>query len=276
MNKQDQTGKSFVETILDLRKSEGKIISDAGALGAYSKIQNWTKSLDCNDLPAAGIIPCLFIFDYMRSEMIFFSPGVRDLLGIDSSTLMGVNGIIKFMDLVNPNDFKIYNYQIFPKDIAYLCSTSFEDAKEIVFSNNFRMKQSNGLYKNLLMKKVFISDPETRQPLLELGSLTDISSFKKELSITHTIERMHEGDGFSSYLKVVTEDYFPEMHANILSAREKEILSHLSMGTKRKEVGVKLFITDNTVANHIKTILRKTNSQNIREAIAICKMNGII
>ena len=137
------------------------------------------------------------------------------------------------------------------------------------------MKQGNGLYKNLLMKKVFIIDPEARQPLFEIGTLTDISSFKKELSITHNIERLYKS-GFSSYMKVVTEDYFPEMHENILSAREKEILTHLSTGTKRKEVGVKLFISDNTVANHIKTILRKTNSQNIREAIAICKMNGII
>ena len=276
MNKQDQTEKSFVETILDRRKSEGKITNDVNLQEAYAKILNWTKSLDRIGVPIGQIVPCQFIFDYMRSEMIYFSPCVRDLLGIECNTLMGSNGIIKFMDLVNPNDFKVYNYQIFPKDIAYLHSSSLEDAKEIVFSNNFRMKQSNGLYKNLLMKKVFITDPKTREPLLELGSLTDISSFKKELSITHTIETMQGGDGFSSYLKVVTEDYFPEMHANILSAREKEILSHLSMGTKRKEVGVKLFITDNTVANHIKTILRKTNSQNIREAIAICKMNGII
>ncbi len=276
MSKQDHTEKSFVETILDLRKSEGKISNDRNLPGIYAKILNWTKSLDCTDLPVAQVVPCLFIFDYMRSEMIYFSPSIRNLLGIESSTLMGSNGIIKFMDLVNPNDFKIYNYQIFPKDMVNLRSSPFDEANEMVCSNNFRMKQSNGLYKNLLMKKVFVTDPETRQPLLELGSLTDISSFKKELSITHTIERMHGGDGFSSYLKVVTEDYFPEMHANILSAREKEILSHLSMGTKRKEVGVKLFITDNTVANHIKTILRKTNSQNIREAIAICKMNGII
>ena len=77
-------------------------------------------------------------------------------------------------------------------------------------------------------------------------------------------------------MKVVTEDYFPEMHANILSAREKEILINLAIGTKRKDVGAKLFISDNTVANHIKAILRKTNSKNIREAIALCKMNGII
>jgi DNA-binding CsgD family transcriptional regulator len=276
MNKQDHTEKSFVETILDARKSEAKIVNDGNVQDVYTKILNWTELSNCNSLPVAQIISCLFIFDYMRSEMIYFSPSVRDLLGVESNGLLGANGIIKFMDLVNPNDFNVYNNQIFPKDIAYLRSSSFEDAEDVVFSNNFRMKQSNGLYKNLLMKKVFISDPETRQPLLELGSLTDISSFKKELSITHTIERMNDGDGFSSYLKVVTEDYFPEMHANILSAREKEILSHLSMGTKRKEVGVKLFITDNTVANHIKTILRKTNSQNIREAIAICKMNGII
>ena len=269
--------KSFVEAILYLRKTgEDKNTNDSNVRELYREIENWAKIFDNSPSFMAHVLPCKFIFDFGKSEMIYFSSSILQLLGIDRSALIGSNGIIRFMDLINPNDFKVYSEQIFPKDMQYLASLPHDDAKGVTFSNNFRMKQSNGLYKNLLMKAVFITDAESRQPLYEVGSLTDISSFKKELSITHTIERLHQGDDFSSYIKVATEDYFPEMHENILSAREKEILTHLSMGTKRKEVGVKLFISDNTVANHIKTILRKTNSQNIREAIAICKMNGII
>ena len=268
---------SFVEAILYFRKNE----LDNSINGSYGhelsrEIGNWIKIFDSSPSFATHVMPCIFVFDFRRSEMVYFSSSVLQLIGIESTTLTGSNGIIRFMDLVNPNDFKVYSEQIFPKDMKYLDSLSYEDTKEVTFSNNFRIKQGNGLYKNLLMKKVFIIDPEVRRPLFEIGTLTDISSFKKELSITHNIERLHKGEDFSSYMKVMTEDYFPEMHENILSAREKEILTHLSTGTKRKEVGVKLFISDNTVANHIKTILRKTNSQNIREAIAICKMNGII
>jgi len=269
--------KSFVEAILYLRKTGvDKKINDSNVQDLHQEISNWVNIMDSSPSYMAHVLPCMFVFDFGKSEMIYFSPTVYQLLGIENITLTGSTGIIKFMDLINPNDFKVYSEQIFPKDMQYLDSLSYEDAKGVMFSNNFRMKQSNGLYKNLLMKKVFIIDPETMLPLFEIGTLMDISSFKKELSITHTIQRLHKYDDVSSYLNVVTEDYFPEMHKNILSAREKEILTHLSLGTKRKEVGVKLFISDNTVANHIKTILRKTHSQNIREAIAICKMNGII
>jgi len=250
--------KSFVEAILYLRKNEvDKSDKDSYGRELQHEIRNWTKIVDSAPSFVSHVLPCNFVFDFGKSEMIYFSPSVLQLLGIDSRAFAGSTGIIRFMDLVNPNDFKVYSEQIFPKDIEYLGSVSYDETKEVTFSNNFRMKQSNGLYKNLLMKKVFITDRETGFPLYEIGTLTDISSFKKELSITHTIERLHKGDDYSSYIKVVTEDYFPEMHANILSAREKEILTHLSMGTKRKEVGVKLFISDNTVANHIKTILSR-------------------
>jgi len=268
--------KSFVEAILYLRDDKRSNSGRGNEEELYNEIQNWTKLLDSGSPVMPYIMPCLFVFDYKQSEIIYFSSSVFQLLGIDKASLLGSNGIIRFMDLINPNDFKVYNDQIFPKDMTYLRSLSHEESKTVTFSNNFRIKHSNGLYKNILMKKAFINDEGTNMPLFEFGVLIDISSIKKELSITHTIERLLKGNDSSSYTKVLTEDYFPEMHESILSAREKEILTHLSMGTKRKEVGVKLFITDNTVANHIKTILRKTNSQNIREAIAICKMNGII
>ncbi len=266
---------SFVEAIIQLRNNANST-NDSDESKLHEEIINRTRFLDSSPSFMAHVMPCTFIYDYRKSEMVYFSPSVLHLIGVENTTLLGSNGIIRFMDLINPNDFKVYNEQIFPKDMEYLHSLPFAETKEVTFSNNFRVKQGNGLSKTLLMKKLFITHPETRLPLYELGVLMDISSFKKELSITHTIERVYKVNDVASYKNVVTEDYFPEMHANILSPREKEILTHLSRGTKRKEVGVKLFITDNTVANHIKTILRKTNSQIIREAIAICKMNGII
>jgi DNA-binding CsgD family transcriptional regulator len=268
--------KSFVETLLYLGKNKVHSIQEDSLSEMYHEIVTWTELLNNNPALLTQVLPCNYIFNYIKSEMVYFSPAILNLIGIENSAFLGSKGIIKLMDLINPNDFKVYNEQIFPKDMAYLSSLPYNETRHVTFSNNLRLKQNNGLYKTILIKKCFITDEVNRLPLYEFGILIDISSFKKELSITHTIERFYNAGENASFLKVVTEDYFPEMHANILSAREKEILTHLSTGSKRKEVGVKLFISDNTVANHIKTILRKTNSHNIREAIAICKMNGII
>jgi len=269
--------KTFIEAILHEENNIPEINSnDVFRLDQELEILRWIHHLKNSPPFLADVLACNFIFDYVKSEMIYCSPSITHLLGYHHENFTGKTGMAKLIDLVNPNDFKVYNEQIFPKDLQYIKSLPHKETEGMTFSNNFRMQYSTGLYKTILMKKCFITHPETRHLLYEIGVLIDISSIKKELSITHNIERIFRNAEVSSLIKVVTEDYFPEMHDSILSAREKEILSHLAKGTKRKEVGVKLFISDNTVANHIKTILRKTHSQNIREAIDICKMNGII
>ncbi len=249
---------------------------DSIALNIELEISSWIQHLKSTPSLLAEILPCNFIYDYKKAEMTYCSPSIIHLLGFNYIDFTGKSGMAKLIELINPNDFKVYNEQIFPKDMQYLKSLPHEDTKGMTFSNNLRTQCSTGLYKTLLLKKCFMTHPQSRQLLYEISVLIDISAIKKELSITHIIERNYKNAEVHSLIKLVTEDYFPEMHASILSAREKEILCHLAKGTKRKEVGVRLFISENTVANHIKTILRKTNSQNIREAIDICKLNGII
>ena len=269
--------RTFTETIVHKENNfHITSIPDSISRNLEMEVLKWVQHLKSSPSFIADVLACNFIFDYIKSEMLYCSPSITRLLGFNQQDFTGKTGMGKLIDLINPNDFKVYDEQIFPKDMEYLNSLPYAETEGITFSNNFRIQYSTGLYKTILMKKCFITHPETRQLLYEIGVLIDISSIKKELSITHNIERIYKNADIQSFIKVITEDYFPEMHASILSAREKEILTHLAKGTKRKEVGVKLFISDNTVANHIKTILRKTHSQNIREAIDICKMNGII
>lgn len=268
---------SFIEAILNAGKSlqdNGDIAIEKSAF--YSEILKWIQYFDSCPDALCYIIPVAFIFDYRTASVVYISPSVHNLLGYNYKDMLGDNSLFRFIDLMHPNDFKVYNEQIFPKEVGYLHDGPVEHAKDIIFSNTFRIKHANGNYKTLLVKKCYLLDEENQHPFNEFGILMDISALKKELSITHTIERFVKGREHSSFMKVVSEDYFPEMDAGILSAREKEILINLSLGIKRKDVGKMLFISDNTVANHIKTILRKTNTKNIRAAIAKCKMNGII
>lgn len=49
---------------------------------------------------------------------------------------------------------------------------------------------------------------------------------------------------------------------NSLTSREKEILLLVSKGLTNKQIGVHLFIAENTVKNHIKNLLEKLNLEN--------------
>jgi DNA-binding NarL/FixJ family response regulator len=61
-----------------------------------------------------------------------------------------------------------------------------------------------------------------------------------------------------------------------LSAREAEILRLVAGGLSNREIGKSLFISEHTVANHIRNILRKTECANRTEAASYAHRRGLV
>jgi DNA-binding CsgD family transcriptional regulator/tetratricopeptide (TPR) repeat protein len=61
-----------------------------------------------------------------------------------------------------------------------------------------------------------------------------------------------------------------------LSGREVEILGLVAQGLSNREIGAALFISEHTAANHIRSILRKTNSANRTEAASYAHRHGLV
>jgi DNA-binding CsgD family transcriptional regulator len=61
-----------------------------------------------------------------------------------------------------------------------------------------------------------------------------------------------------------------------LSRREVEILRQVARGKSNREIGRGLFISEHTVANHVRNILRKTGSANRTEAAAYAHTRGVV
>ena len=55
----------------------------------------------------------------------------------------------------------------------------------------------------------------------------------------------------------------------VLTPRENEILVCISEGLSSKQIAGKLFISENTVANHRKNMLLKTGAKNSSELVRI-------
>ena len=60
-----------------------------------------------------------------------------------------------------------------------------------------------------------------------------------------------------------------------LTAREAEVLRLIAAGRSNRGIADELFITPNTVANHVKNILSKTDSTNRTEAAAFAVEHGL-
>jgi two-component system NarL family response regulator len=61
-----------------------------------------------------------------------------------------------------------------------------------------------------------------------------------------------------------------------LTSREIEVLQELANGITNQEIATRLFISENTVKNHIHNILEKLNLHNRREAIEFARKNGLM
>ncbi|OCA91069.1 hypothetical protein A8F94_04200 [Bacillus sp. FJAT-27225] len=61
---------------------------------------------------------------------------------------------------------------------------------------------------------------------------------------------------------------------NVLTKREKEILSHVSKGMTNRQIANALFISENTVKNHIRNIMEKLQMNNRLTAANYAKNEG--
>ena len=61
-----------------------------------------------------------------------------------------------------------------------------------------------------------------------------------------------------------------------LSERELEILKKMALGKSNKEIGQALYISEYTVKNHVRSILKKLNAIGRTEAIAIASGRGLV
>lgn len=71
-------------------------------------------------------------------------------------------------------------------------------------------------------------------------------------------------------------DQKSEMFDELLSQREKEILEHIVLGKKNKEIAKTFFISENTVLTHRRNIMKKLNVKSTPELIVASIRNEIV
>jgi DNA-binding NarL/FixJ family response regulator len=61
-----------------------------------------------------------------------------------------------------------------------------------------------------------------------------------------------------------------------LTERERDVLRHIAGGNRNRDIGEKLFISEETVKVHVKHIMEKLGARDRTEAVAIAVRRGII
>jgi two-component system, NarL family, response regulator len=82
--------------------------------------------------------------------------------------------------------------------------------------------------------------------------------------------------GKSSLPRDLTAKLVDSMAQPELSERELQILKQMALGKSNKEIGQALYISEYTVKNHVRSILKKLKAIGRTEAIAIASGRGLV
>jgi DNA-binding CsgD family transcriptional regulator/tetratricopeptide (TPR) repeat protein len=82
--------------------------------------------------------------------------------------------------------------------------------------------------------------------------------------------------GLTARVRELDAPVEPDTLPDGLSAREADILRLVARGLSNRDVGRELFISEHTVANHVRSILRKTGCANRTEAAAYALRRGLV
>lgn len=96
-----------------------------------------------------------------------------------------------------------------------------------------------------------------------------ISTHKQESTHSANLSIIDFDDKFSEEQIAIVFETWEKI--NSLTKREKEILKHMLLGEKRKDIAVNLFISDSTVKNNITNILSKLAVANREELCRTAK-----
>jgi DNA-binding NarL/FixJ family response regulator len=125
----------------------------------------------------------------------------------------------------------------------------------------------------IIMLTTFEGDVEI-QRALEAGARAYLLKSMPPKELLEVIRQVHAGK------KRVPPQLAAQLAEHIsdepLTSREIEVLSQIAEGNRNREIGEKLFITEETVKVHIKNIMGKLGASDRTQAVAIAIRRGII
>lgn len=219
--------------------------------------------------------PIFYAGDYTQGKYLYLDPSCEILFGFDREYIAN-NGHSFYNSLIHPDDYNIFNKQIFPESIKFLKKQPPSERLNFSCSYNYRVKVRSGKWLSVLQRGTYFLHPTEGKPLASVGFIIDITHFKDDTKIVHTIERIDRTFSVLAKEPVYKALYYPQKENGILSRREMEILQMLYKGLSSKAIASALKISNNTVVNHRKNMLRKTLTNNVTGLIHFALQNGLI
>jgi DNA-binding NarL/FixJ family response regulator len=125
----------------------------------------------------------------------------------------------------------------------------------------------------IIMLTTFEGDVEIHRAL-EAGARGYLLKSMPPKELVEVIRQVHAGK--KRVLPEVAARLAEHLSDEALTAREIDVLRHVAGGNRNRDIGERLFISEETVKVHIKHIMEKLGASDRTQAIAIAVRRGII
>src|ERR1035437_2537262 len=218
-----------------------------------------------------NLLPCVMtVADYQTQQYLYANETpCEELTGYPAREFVQ-KGILFWVSQIHPDDALEYANHSFPKMLASLHKYTDEEVKQCKFASTYRFKRKDNVWVQFLQNSIILEMDETRNPLLLLIFVSDITLYKKDDAVIFTISRYDKPSGI---MNMITETL---NGCKKTSEREKEIIRYIASGTKTKEIAKKMHLSIYTIRAHKRNIFEKTDTKNIAGLTSYAFSNGII
>lgn len=212
------------------------------------------------------------IFDFRTNKIAYFSPGSETWSGSTREEILQSNGIELMVSLFHPDDLCIVN-EIQAESLRLYKEYPCDERIFLITRYNYRMisKQGETLY--ILVEYAYPEfDPESKNPLLGIVHMHDITGIKKDNTIYASITLVSKSGSRTLY----SREFRKEVSELKISPREEEIIKSLAMGLSSKTIADLMGISVETVKTHRKNILKRLDAKSSAELIQIAYSHNLI
>jgi len=217
----------------------------------------------------------LFLLDYTKRQYHAFKTPHEGLMGFNAEDFLN-EGLDFTIEKYHKDDFALLNSQIFKATLDLLRDIPHAERNDLVFTYTYRFKTKGKAINSAFQKCKYITAKDTGQPLYSYGMVTDITPVKHDTSMILLVDKYSHANNSIVCQNLITQYFYPDPEIAVLTKREREILLWMTEGLGSKQIADQLNISENTIANHRKNMLKKTNSVTVAQLVKYAFENHII
>lgn len=204
------------------------------------------------------------VMDLFKKKYAFMQSKFLPVIGMELDELMH-RGPRAIYSIMHPKDVPAVIETLY-KGTDFLLRLAPDEKKEYKIIYDFRLKSANGEYVRFIQQLLPL-ELDAKGNIWLMLMLNDIVPDRgEEAKPQRKVVNMKTGKTY----------VFNDDERSVLTKREIEILGLLSKGMASKAVAGELFLSVNTVNNHRRNILEKTNAGNTAEAIRYAISLGLM